>query len=96
MVIPRSLRDEAGILEGTLMKIAVIKGGQFLLTPQITIDLSVISDHQNKNRKQSLREFGRGCGRTTAGSQGKRHGQDAQARNQRCRDRRQGRSKEER
>jgi AbrB family looped-hinge helix DNA binding protein len=32
MVIPRSLREEAGIAEGTLMKVAVIEGGQFLVT----------------------------------------------------------------
>ena len=36
------------------MKIAVVKGGQLLLTPQITLDRSLISDHQNNNRKQSL------------------------------------------
>jgi bifunctional DNA-binding transcriptional regulator/antitoxin component of YhaV-PrlF toxin-antitoxin module len=57
MVIPRALREEAGILEGTRMKVAVVKGGQILLTPQLTIDRSFISDRQNKNRKQSLREL---------------------------------------
>jgi bifunctional DNA-binding transcriptional regulator/antitoxin component of YhaV-PrlF toxin-antitoxin module len=56
MVIPRSLREEAGVPEGTLMKVAVIKGGQFLVTPQFTIDRSVIS-HPQKGRKQLLREL---------------------------------------
>ena len=56
MVIPRSLREKAGVQEGTLMKVAVIKGGQFLLTPQFTIDRSVISDRR-KDRKQAFREL---------------------------------------
>ena len=43
MVIPRSLREEVGIAEGTLMKVAVVKGGRFLLTPQITVDRSAVS-----------------------------------------------------
>ena len=29
MVIPRSLRDEAGVAEGTLMKVDVVKDGSF-------------------------------------------------------------------
>ena len=57
MVIPRSLREEAGIAEGTLMKVVVIEGGQFLLTPQVTIARSVIADRQNKGPKQALREL---------------------------------------
>ena len=57
MVIPRSLREEAGIPEGTLIKVAVIKGGRMLLTPQLTIDRSIISGHQNKSRKESLLEL---------------------------------------
>ena len=56
MVIPRSLREEAGVQEGTLMKVAVVKGGQFLLTPQFTIERSVISDRR-KDRKQAFREL---------------------------------------
>jgi bifunctional DNA-binding transcriptional regulator/antitoxin component of YhaV-PrlF toxin-antitoxin module len=56
MVIPRSLREEAGIAEGTLMKVAVVKGGQFLVTPQFTIDRSVVT-HGRKDRKQLLREL---------------------------------------
>jgi len=43
MVIPRSLREEAGVAEGTLMKVAVVEGGRFLLTPQITINRSVVT-----------------------------------------------------
>ncbi len=57
MVIPRSLREEAGIVEGTLMKVAVIKGGQVLLTPQFTIDRSIVADAPERNRKQALRDL---------------------------------------
>ena len=56
MVIPRSLREEAGVSEGTLMKVAVVKGGQILLTPQFTIDRPKISD-RGKDRKQVFREL---------------------------------------
>jgi bifunctional DNA-binding transcriptional regulator/antitoxin component of YhaV-PrlF toxin-antitoxin module len=55
MVIPRTLRDQAGVAEGTLMKIAVIEGGQFLITPQVSIDRSLVSPA--KSRKQALREL---------------------------------------
>ena len=41
MVIPRSLREEVGVTEGTLMNISVVKGGQFLLTPQLTINRAI-------------------------------------------------------
>ena len=54
MVIPRSLRDEADVPEGTLMKVDVVKRGQFLVTAQLAIDRSLISDSA-KNRKQLLR-----------------------------------------
>jgi AbrB family looped-hinge helix DNA binding protein len=56
MVIPRSLREEAGVAEGTLLKVAVVKGGQFLVTPQFTIDRSVIAD-RHKDSKQAFREL---------------------------------------
>jgi len=58
MVIPRSLREEAGVAEGTLLKVAVVKGGQFLVTPQFTIDRSVIAD-RHKDPKQAFRELAR-------------------------------------
>lgn len=57
MVIPRSLREEAGITEGTLLKVAVVEGGKFLLTPQFTIDRSVVADRKSGGRKQVLREL---------------------------------------
>jgi bifunctional DNA-binding transcriptional regulator/antitoxin component of YhaV-PrlF toxin-antitoxin module len=57
MVIPRSLREEAGIAEGTLMKIAVVDGGQFLVTPQFTIDRSVIAGRKSQVRKQVLQQL---------------------------------------
>jgi bifunctional DNA-binding transcriptional regulator/antitoxin component of YhaV-PrlF toxin-antitoxin module len=56
MVIPRSLREEAGVAEGTLLKVDVVKNGQFLVTAQLTIDRSVIS-HAPKDRKLLLREL---------------------------------------
>jgi bifunctional DNA-binding transcriptional regulator/antitoxin component of YhaV-PrlF toxin-antitoxin module len=56
MVIPRSLREEAGVAEGALMKVDVVKNGQFLVTAQLTIDRSVIS-HAPKDRAQTLREL---------------------------------------
>jgi antitoxin component of MazEF toxin-antitoxin module len=56
MVIPRNLRDEAGVSEGTLLKVSVVKGGQFLITPQLSIDRSMVINPQ-KNRKQLLREL---------------------------------------
>jgi AbrB family looped-hinge helix DNA binding protein len=56
MVIPRSLREEAGVAEGTLMKVAVVEGGRFLLTPQLTINRSVVTAH-GKDRKQAFREL---------------------------------------
>ena len=55
MVIPRPLRDEAGIAEGTLLKLAVVKGGKLLVTPQITIDRSVLTAPKGNRRGQSLR-----------------------------------------
>jgi len=58
MVIPRSLREEAGVAEGTLLRVAVVEGGQFLVTPQVTINRSAIVDGA-KNRKQLLRELAR-------------------------------------
>ncbi len=57
MVIPRALREEAGIPEGTLLKLAVVNGCQILLTPQLTIDRSIVSHAPSKSRKQSLREL---------------------------------------
>jgi bifunctional DNA-binding transcriptional regulator/antitoxin component of YhaV-PrlF toxin-antitoxin module len=55
MVIPRSLREEAGVSEGTLIKVDVMEGGRFLLTPQLTINRSIIVGR--KDRKQVLREL---------------------------------------
>jgi len=55
MVIPRSLREEAGVSEGTLIKVAVVEGGQLLLTPQFTIDRPKLSGR--KPRKTILREL---------------------------------------
>ena len=56
MVIPRILREEAGVSEGTLMKVAVVEGGQFLITPQLTINRAIVTSPQ-KNHKQLLREL---------------------------------------
>src|SRR4051812_20641614 len=56
MVIPRSLRDEAGVAEGTLMKVDVVKDGQFLVTAQFTMDRAIVTTPQ-KNRKELLKEL---------------------------------------
>jgi len=56
MVIPRSLREEAGVAEGTLMKVTVVNGGQFLVTPQVSIDRPIVTNPR-KTRKQVLREL---------------------------------------
>jgi antitoxin component of MazEF toxin-antitoxin module len=53
MVIPRSLREEAGVAEGTLIKVAVVGGGKLLLTPQFTIDRPKLT--RRKNRKEVFR-----------------------------------------
>jgi AbrB family looped-hinge helix DNA binding protein len=55
MVIPRSLREEAGVSEGTLMKVSVVRGGRFLLTPQVAVNRNGAPRRQN--RKQVLREL---------------------------------------
>lgn len=56
MVIPRSLREEAGVAEGTLMKVSVVEGRRFLVTPQFTVDRDLVIASP-KNAKQSLREL---------------------------------------
>jgi bifunctional DNA-binding transcriptional regulator/antitoxin component of YhaV-PrlF toxin-antitoxin module len=56
MVIPRSLREELGVAEGTLMKVDVIKGSQFLVTPQLTVNRPDVAQGRG-NRKQLLREL---------------------------------------
>jgi AbrB family looped-hinge helix DNA binding protein len=56
MVIPRSLREQAGVAEGTLMKISVVEGRQFLLTPQLAINRAIV-EGPRKNRKQLLQEL---------------------------------------
>src|ERR1044072_7453752 len=55
MVIPRSLREEAGVSEGTLIKVSVVEGGKLLLTPQFTIDRPKLFGR--KQRKTVLREL---------------------------------------
>lgn len=55
MVLPRSLREEAGVAEGTLMKVDW-KNGQFCIIPQFTIDRPVVSQ-QRQNRKQILSDL---------------------------------------
>jgi antitoxin component of MazEF toxin-antitoxin module len=56
MVIPRNLREEVGVPVGTLMKVAIVEGGQFLLTPQLAINRALVTSPQ-KNRKQALKEL---------------------------------------
>jgi bifunctional DNA-binding transcriptional regulator/antitoxin component of YhaV-PrlF toxin-antitoxin module len=56
MVIPRSLREEAGVPEGALLKVAVVKGNQFLITPQFTIDRPSLAGSK-ASRKEIFREL---------------------------------------
>ena len=56
MVIPRSLREQVGVAEGTLMKVSVVEGRQFLLTPQLTVDRAIL-EGPRKSRKQLLAEL---------------------------------------
>lgn len=56
MVIPRTLREEVGVPVGTLLKVAVVKGGQFLVTPQLTSNHAIIASPR-KNRKHALQEL---------------------------------------
>jgi len=56
MVIPRSLRERAGIPEGTLLDVALVEGGNILITPQLTINRSIVTAPR-KNRKALLQEL---------------------------------------
>ena len=55
MVIPRSLRERAGLSEGTLLDVTLVKGGNILLTPQLTINRAIVTSR--RNRKEILREL---------------------------------------
>ena len=55
MVIPRSLREAVGVSEGTLMKVAVVEGRQLLVTPQFTVDRSMVDG--SRSRKRVLRDL---------------------------------------
>ena len=57
MVIPRTLREEVGVSEGTLMKVAVVEGGKFLITPQVSIDRSIVTHSRRKDRTHAFREL---------------------------------------
>jgi len=56
MVIPRAVRERAGIPEGTLLDVSLVEGGNILLTPQLTIKRSVVTGAK-KGRKALLREL---------------------------------------
>jgi len=58
MVLPRHLREMAGLEEGTMMKVDVLEGPRFLVTPQFTVDRDLITS-KPKNRKEALLELGR-------------------------------------
>ena len=58
MVIPRALREQAGIPEGTLLLVSLVEGGNILLTPQVTINRTIVNA-PGKNRKALLRELAR-------------------------------------
>ena len=54
MVLPRRLREMTGLAEGTLLKVDVLEGPRFLVTPQFTIDRPLV---EGKNRKAIFREL---------------------------------------
>jgi antitoxin component of MazEF toxin-antitoxin module len=56
MVIPRSLREEVGVSEGAMLKVVVTSNGQFLVTPQLTVDRPTGLSRKN-GRKQLLRDL---------------------------------------
>jgi AbrB family looped-hinge helix DNA binding protein len=56
MVIPRSLRERAGIPEGTLLDISLLEGGNLLITPQLTINRAIVTAPP-KDRKRAFREL---------------------------------------
>jgi bifunctional DNA-binding transcriptional regulator/antitoxin component of YhaV-PrlF toxin-antitoxin module len=56
MVLPRRLREMAGLTEGTLMKVDVLEGPRFLVTPQVAIDRDLVTS-KPKNRKEAFREL---------------------------------------
>src|ERR1035438_360760 len=70
MVIPRSLREEAGVSEGTLMKVSVVEGRRFLLTPQFAVDRDLILAPEG-NRKQALQQLARVGGEIRQEAKGK-------------------------
>ncbi len=55
MVLPRRLREMAGLTEGTLMKVDVLEGPRFLVTPQVA-DRDLVTS-KPKNRKEAFREL---------------------------------------
>ena len=57
MVIPRALREQAGIPEGTLLQVS-LEGGNILVTPQVTINRTIVNA-PGKNSKALLRELAR-------------------------------------
>jgi AbrB family looped-hinge helix DNA binding protein len=56
MVIPRSLREQVGVSEGALLEVAVVEGGRLLLTPQVTVDRSILAGPK-KSRKELLQQL---------------------------------------
>jgi len=56
MVIPRALRERAGISEGALLDVSLVKGGNILLTPQVTVSRAAVNGRR-KNRKELFREL---------------------------------------
>lgn len=53
MVLPRQLRESAGVVEGTLLRVDVLDGPRFLVTPQLTVGRAIVQNPR-KNRKQVL------------------------------------------
>lgn len=58
MVIPQALRKVARVPEGCVMKVRVVKDGQFLVTAQAPIDKPAATAARG-GRTEALREFGK-------------------------------------
>ena len=56
MVLPRRLRVLAGLVEGTRLKVGVLDGPRFLVTPQLTVKRAIV-EAPRKNCKQVLRDL---------------------------------------
>jgi AbrB family looped-hinge helix DNA binding protein len=60
VVIPRELRESMGVFEGDLLQIR-IKGGEFILTPQVAINREILNA-PDRERRRLLAELAKTVG----------------------------------